>query len=151
MFNTYIIILLICAVIVLVALILYFNQSWISAISNMVGLNEIQAQIQNNETKTTVENTEKSLKPELVLYYAMWCQHSKNFLPEWEKFVAYAKQNLPQINVSSIRCEGGDEATCLQKGIEGYPMVVLYKDDGEKNFMAERTMEKLVEFVEENI
>jgi len=89
---------------------------------------------------------------EIVLYYATWCGYSRMFLPEWEKFEKYAKGNLPHIKVSNVRCEGGNEATCSQKGVEGYPTVILYPKKGtEINFMKERTTEKLIEFVNENV
>jgi len=98
-------------------------------------------------------NQELKKKPnsEIILYYASWCVHSKSFLPEWQKFEIYAKQNLPSIQVSSIRCEDGDEATCRQKGIDGYPTVILYLNDGrEKKFDGARNMKNLVDFVLSN-
>lgn len=100
----------------------------------------------------TEKDNSKEFKHEIVLYYALWCGYSKMFLPEWEKFVAYAKDNFNNVKVTSIRCEGGDEATCKQKGIKGYPMVVLYLEDGtEVNFDDERTSDKLIEFINKNI
>lgn len=89
-------------------------------------------------------------KDELILYYAMWCGYSKQFLPEWEKFEAYAKRNFPNVLVSRVRCEDGNEATCSQKGVEGYPTVILYKENGEKHFEGERTFDALVKFVQNN-
>lgn len=93
--------------------------------------------------------------PTIVLYYAMWCGYSKMFLPEWEKFEKYARDNLPNLTVKSVRCEGGDEATCTQKGVQGYPTVILYKDGLTESsgitFDADRTHDKLVEFVKNNM
>lgn len=89
---------------------------------------------------------------ELVLYYATWCGYSKQFLPEWEKFVEYAKNNLPHLKVTGVRCEGGNEPICMQKGIEGYPMVMLYMYDGrEIPFEGDRTKDALVAFVSKNL
>lgn len=91
-------------------------------------------------------------KGEIILYYATWCGYSRNFLPEWEKFEIYAKNNLPNCRVRSIRCESDNEALCFQKGIEGYPTVVLYPTNGtEIKFDKERTSDKLVEFVKEHL
>ena len=110
----------------------------------------------DGEIKETQESklmaNEADVKGELILYYAMWCGHSRSFLPEWEKFETFAKEKLPFVRVSKIRCEDGNEATCSQKGVEGFPMVILYPKSGsEKIFEKERTMEKLVEFVNENL
>ena len=76
------------------------------------------------------------------------------FLPEWEKFEKYARDNFPNLVVKSLRCEGGDEETCAQKGINGYPTVILYKDMTESNgltFDDDRKHDKLVEFVKNNM
>lgn len=104
------------------------------------------------EEQKTHELTKDSANGEIILYYALWCGHSRNFLPEWEKFEQYAKANMPHLRVSRMRCEDGDEATCQQKGIEGYPTVVLYFGNGtERIFDGQRKMESLVEFINSNI
>lgn len=104
------------------------------------------------EKKTDQEVKENEVKGEIILYYAMWCGHSKAFLPEWEKFEEYAKKNLSFLRVSRVRCEDGNEATCVQKGVEGYPTVILYpKGNAEKLYEGERKMEKVVEFINNNL
>ena len=105
----------------------------------------------SNRTEQLMEGEDK-IKGELVLYYAMWCGHSRSFLPEFEKFEKFAKDNLPHCRVMKTRCEDGNEATCSQKGVDGFPTVILYAKNGqEKVFDKERTMQKLVEFVNENL
>ncbi len=89
---------------------------------------------------------------EIVLYYATWCGYSRTFLPIWEKFESYAKQNMPRLNVRKIRCEGGEERACFEKGIEGYPTVILYpKNNTEVMFSEDRTLDKLIEFATKNL
>lgn len=89
---------------------------------------------------------------EIILYYAMWCGYSRAFVPEWEKFEGYAKSNLPQLKVSKIRCEDGNEETCVQKGIQGYPTVVLYlQNGGEKKFDGQRNLDGLIQFIKQNM
>jgi len=86
-------------------------------------------------------------KSQCVLYYAMWCGYSRAFLPEWEKFERYAATNLPNMELKRVRCEDGLEAECNQKGVEGYPTVILYKSDGtEVPFRGDRTLEGLINF-----
>lgn len=100
----------------------------------------------------TPEQESNNIKGEIVLYYAMWCGYSRAFLPEWEKFEIFAKEKLPNIKVTRMRCEDGNETACSQKGIRGFPMVVMYPvGKPEVSFDKERTTEKLVEFVNENI
>jgi len=105
------------------------------------------------EQPKTIKSEKKVKKiAEIVLYYATWCGYSKMFLPEWEKFEEYAKENFEQLIVNKIRCEAGNEQICFEKDITGYPTVILYLDDGsEKQFMYERTSEKLIKFVKEYI
>ena len=98
------------------------------------------------------EPKQDTKQAEIILYYAMWCGHSKSFLPEWEKFEEYAKKNLPYIRVSRVRCEDGNEATCMQKGVEGYPTVIMYLNSGEeKTFDGNRTFDGLVSFIQQNV
>jgi len=104
--------------------------------------------------KFTQEENSKNFEPaaEIVLYYAMWCGYSKMFLPEWEKFETYAAANLPNLKVSKIRCEDGNEAVCSQKGVDAFPNVILYIRGGaEIPFSGDRTSVKLVEFVNKNV
>jgi len=89
-------------------------------------------------------------KMEIILYYAMWCGYSKMFLPEWEKFEKCSNK-FPTLKISKVRCEGDMEQMCVQKGINGYPMVILYKDNKEIPFEGDRTADQLVEFVKKHL
>jgi len=93
-----------------------------------------------------------SIKGEVILYYASWCGYSRQFLPEWDKFEKYVLENIPQLIPTKIRCESDNEALCMQKGIEGYPMVILYPtDNAEVEYNGPRTAEGLIEFVRKNL
>lgn len=86
-------------------------------------------------------------KHEMILYYAAWCGYSRSFLPEWQKFLDWAKVNLPNVRCDNIRCEDGLEAECQQKGISGYPTVMLYLIDGSSHkFTGPRTVDGLQKF-----
>lgn len=90
-------------------------------------------------------------KSSCVLYYAMWCGYSRSFLPEWEKFEKYAASSLPNIETKRVRCEDGLEAECNQKGVRGYPTIIMYRADGsEIPFDDDRTVEALVNFCKKN-
>lgn len=100
----------------------------------------------------TTKKIDNEPKPELVLYYATWCHYSREFLDDWSKFDKYAKDNLPNVRVRSVRCEGESEATCQQKGVNGYPTVILYLVDGsEHKFEGPRTVDGLKQFVAQYI
>jgi len=137
-------------VFILIICALYFslarNQS-----NSSVQTNAPLDQVKKNESFAS-EQKSKDKKGEIVLYYAMWCGYSRSFLPEWEKFEVYAKENLPQIKVTRMKCEDENTETCTQRGIKGFPMIVFYPvGKPEKIFDKDRFMQKLVEFVNENI
>lgn len=102
---------------------------------------------------TEEQNTKKSpIVAEIVLYYTTWCGYSRSFLPEWEKFEGQSKDELPFVRVSRVRCEDGNETTCNQKGIEGFPTVMLYLENGtEILFEGERSANSLISFVKSNV
>ena len=110
-----------------------------------------QEQEQSNSPKEYFEAETKisnEPKPELVLYYATWCHFSREFLGVWSNFEKYAKDNLSNVRVMAVRCEGENEATCNQKGVNGYPTVILYMVDGtEHKFEGPRTVDGLKQFV----
>lgn len=119
-----------------------------------IGNNQMSsAEKYQNETMEDTPNVQTdAYDAEIVLYYALWCGYSRAFLPEWEKFEAYAKANMKNIKVTSLRCEDGDEATCKQKGVGGYPTVIIYKNKSTNGvtFEGQRNMESLIKFVNDN-
>ena len=87
----------------------------------------------------------------IILYYATWCGHSISFLPEWERFETYAKNNLPDIFVNKIKCEENNKILCNQKGIKGFPTVILYNKKGEEIiFNDDRKMQNLIDFIKKH-
>ena len=87
-------------------------------------------------------------KSEIVFYYTMWCPHCKNLIPEWEKFEQHAKQNLPWLTVTRMKCEDSNEQICKQKGVEGYPTIILYDKTGKANtYEGDRKAEGIINFV----
>ena len=98
----------------------------------------------------TTNNQQPISKEEktIVLYYANWCGHSRAFIPEWEKFEKYCQQNINDINVIKMLCEGDNAKNC--KGIRGYPTVILINNGKAVTYKGDRTMESLIEFVNAN-
>jgi len=96
---------------------------------------------------------EVSDKPlgEIVLYYSPGCGYCKMFMPEWDKFEQRASREMPRLSVKKINCEGENAQMCFQKGIEGFPTVIIYPTDGSRvMFEKNRTADDLVKFVNEN-
>ena len=111
-------------------------------------LTQIKKEIENKDVKEGFSEF-----PKLVLYYADWCGHSQNFLPEWDKFVSSNKSNL---TVNKIKCEN-ETKEC--EPIQGFPTVILHVSEnkqiefGNKTNSSEfykRTADGLNEFLKDN-
>jgi thiol-disulfide isomerase/thioredoxin len=88
---------------------------------------------------------------EIVLYYSPGCGYCKMFMPEWDKFEQRASRELPRLSVKKINCEGENGQMCFQKGIQGFPTVIMYLNNGSQvAFEKNRTADDLVMFVNEN-
>ena len=87
-------------------------------------------------------------QPELILYYTEWCGYSRSFLPVWEELV---KQNKANVKLTKLRCEGGDARTCSERGVNGYPTVILYKGQQEIPFDDDRTVANLHKFLQNHL
>ena len=101
---------------------------------------------QNDDTfddnnKTNDNNKKNDTKNTLVLYHAEWCGHCKNFLPTWREFV---KQH-PEIKTEDIECSNNK---C--ENIEGFPTVILFKDNQQIQYNGERTIDGLYNFIQKN-
>lgn len=137
---------LICIVIALIVIfILYKNNIF----DQLLGITE---ELTSDKTYGQPESkSSNQTKPKVALYYASWCGYSRMFLPEWEKFVNYCKNNVPQVDVETLKCEGDMQNQCNIPEVEGYPTVVLHKDGKSIVHNGERNMNGLVDFIRENL
>lgn len=58
-----------------------------------------------------------------ALFYAPWCGHCKNMMPEWDKLITFYKDNPnPNVDVVKINC---DENKDLAKkhDVDGFPTI----------------------------
>lgn len=104
------------------------------------------------QTQTESFNPQNKYKGDLILYHTTWCGYSKQFKPIWDEFVSWSKKNNmhPAVNFSDVVCEGGNETVCNQKGIEGYPTIILTVNGADIPFSGERTSNGLDAFLRSN-
>ena len=102
-------------------------------------------------TKEQYNNTGKTALPvrptdKITLYYTSWCGHSKQFMPEWNKFIKYADKHMPSIKIETIECKENNKEACSQ--VKGFPTVVFINQQNKRKvYDGERTLEGLIKFV----
>ena len=93
---------------------------------------------------TNVIEQENYSNDNIVLYYADWCGHCKQFMPEWENA---ANQLGSKIRFTKINCVN-DKKRCENESIKGFPTVILYRNGKKMEFNGERTVDGLKKFIE---
>lgn len=123
----------------------YWKNDFISNITDKIyDTLGIKQNSTTNESMASVSNGNKNAK--VVLYYASWCGYSKQFLPEWEKFVKSASNSLPNIQTQAISCENGTEKQCAEQGVEGYPTILVHLDNRVIAYDGERSAKALTSY-----
>ena len=116
--------------------------------------------VENREfTKSDVKNTNATL----YFIYATWCPHSKKVIKHWEKLknkYDYKIINRPvnQYALTFVEYDGDKQESEIEefsklynKKIEGYPTIILVKDNEIIEFEAEPSIENLNEFIQSTL
>jgi thiol-disulfide isomerase/thioredoxin len=99
------------------------------------------------------EFAKENKKNKICLYYADWCGHCKNFLPEWKilKNKIESTDLNTKIEIKEYNCEN-DEQLCKKENVRGYPTVILHKIDGNNiSYEGGRTAADVLNFLNAEI
>lgn len=101
-----------------------------------------------NNSRRSSRNTreQKQKKAKLIMFYADWCRHCKNFKPEWKKLVSKLKGLVETVSVN-----GDTEPQMMSEyNIDKFPTIVY--DDGTNavEYDGEMTADGLKQFVVTN-
>jgi len=100
----------------------------------------------NNASKEKMTNGMK-----IVNYNTEWCGFSKRFQPIWDDFANDMKKKYPNIQVIDMKCDNNENKDkCMIPEVEGFPTVILHKDDKLIIYDDSRTKDSLMKFVEAN-
>lgn len=84
----------------------------------------------------------------IKLFYAIWCPHCVTFIPQWEIFKKFLKNNPGlkdtennDITIETEEYADGAATADMEKQtekIEGYPTIVVYKNNEERSVFDQR-------------
>ena len=101
-----------------------------------------------NDNKLTVHE-DKAMK--IVLFYAPWCGHCKNFKPEWEKVKAKLNNttvNGVKVELVDVNCdEEGDLAKAYD--VQGFPTVKCLTKGNVLEYDGDRSSNGIETYVKE--
>ena len=88
-------------------------------------------------------------KTEFIMFYVDWCGHCKNTKPEFQKLMDAGIQG---VDIKMLNAEKEGEERAKEMKVEGYPTIVLVKEDGStQTCNAERNVESWKAWVEERV
>ena len=92
----------------------------------------------------------------LILFYADWCKHCKDFKPEWEKLKVEMPDELEsKIELSEYNVDDPESEELLQEfDVNFFPDIRLVNNSDRKDnkfFEGERKFENVVEWLQQNI
>ena len=106
----------------------------------------------NNE-KMPLWTKDNSNVVEIMFFFANWCPHCKTAKPEWEKTkTEYTNTNIDgyKIVFVEVDCTNPDSKTTSimdKYNVEGYPTIILLKNNEVITYDAKVTYDHLVEFL----
>lgn len=82
----------------------------------------------------------------VVLYYADWCGHCKDFKPVWEEL----KDAFKTINVKYEEYEADNNPKEIEKAhVQGFPTIIIKHNGEEEEYQKGRDFETLFKYIED--
>jgi thiol-disulfide isomerase/thioredoxin len=111
----------------------------------------VQPVIENQTTQDMANYNGRKSEATVFIFTADWCPHCKRAKPEWDKFAAsYNDKEVGDyiIKTQLVDCTDGDSPLIQQYGIDGYPTVLLIKDENQRvDYDAKINESSLSEFI----
>ena len=82
---------------------------------------------------------------DVTLYYAPWCGHCKNLMPEWDK-VEQSLLGDSTVKVNKINCDENPKLA-QREGVKGYPTIVLRNRGQKIVYDGKRTANAILSFI----
>jgi thiol-disulfide isomerase/thioredoxin len=108
--------------------------------------------IENRGAENMANNDRRVSEVDILFFSADWCPHCKKAKPEWGKFSAvYNGKTVGyyKINCVSVDCTEGTDPRIQEYSVDGYPTVIMKKDQKRINYDAKITDSNLTQFVDQ--
>jgi len=100
----------------------------------------------NNEKFNNIVNDDTVI----YNFNTLWCGYSIRFQPIWNEF-ALNNTNNKNIKIIDVKCDDQrNEQLCSKYPIEGYPSVIMVKNNVVTNYNGPRTVDDLQKFIDNN-
>ena len=128
---------------VVLAVVLYFTYTYYK--ENMDNTSESK---QISKQINTQQNVDNQNKPVLGVYYTEWCGYSIQFLEKLNDGLLNDLQNAG-VEVKLVDCDK-DKQTCADLGIQGFPTLLLHKNNKIVPYNGHREKNDILDFVKSN-
>jgi len=111
----------------------------------------LKSTIENLKTSDIANNNRRISEAQILFFSADWCPHCKNAKPEWDSFAKeYNGKEIGhyKLDCQSIDCTDGENDLIQKYSINGYPTVIMIKDNERVDFDAGITETSLKSFIE---
>ena len=93
-----------------------------------------------------------SKQKSMVLFYADWCGHCKNFLPKWDQMSSSWNNSNENVKMIKVECGKPDENNAHRElmekyEIEGYPTILVFKDGKATKYEGKRDENSLLSYL----
>jgi thiol-disulfide isomerase/thioredoxin len=108
--------------------------------------------IENLEAEDMANANRRISEAKIKFFSADWCPHCKKATPEWEKFKQEYNgktEGYYKISCETIDCTEGDNPQIQEFSVNGYPTIIMLKDNKPVNYDAKITEPNLKQFVDD--
>jgi len=108
--------------------------------------------IENLEAEDMANANRRISEAKIKFFSADWCPHCKKATPEWEKFKQEYNgktEGYHKISCETIDCTEGDNPQIQEFSVNGYPTIIMLKDNKPVNYDAKITEPNLKQFVDD--
>ena len=114
----------------------------------------VKPTVENLNNDDVSNNNRRISEAQITFFSADWCPHCKKAKPEWDDFTnEYNGKEVGfyKINCQSVDCTDGNSELIQEYNIDGYPTIILLKDNKRIDYDARITGENLKQFVEDTL